>query len=340
LRCLLSSYLVAKVERTVAVAVAVTTAAVAMVAVATAAVAVMMAAVHDTRGLKAAEGTRNYRIVNGHVPPLDSETGEPSRSDARYALNNAAFVVATGAVLLRFGGRAALISALGLDFATENPELRDGLKAVLGYVPSIGPGGELALFVLAWTAVKVLCLNTGGVNGGSTAAVAMAAVATAAVAVTTAAVATEVVATATVIVTMAAVATAAAAAKTATTATVAAAMTAAAVTVAAAAESTAVAATAKAVTTAATMAASVVAAVTVTATAVGGEDIGSNRDGGGHRQQSTNIGSEDRVAVATAMETAAAGAATTAAGVPTTAPGVGADRIAFATAWEGCGCRL
>ncbi len=52
----MSSYPVTKVERTVAVAVAVvvavavTTAAVAMGAVATAAVAVMAAAVHDTRG--------------------------------------------------------------------------------------------------------------------------------------------------------------------------------------------------------------------------------------------------------------------------------------------------
>jgi hypothetical protein len=99
--------------------------------------------------LKAAEGMRNYRIVNGHVPPLNPETGEPSRSNARYALNVMAFVVAVSAVLLRFGGWAALVSALGLDFATENPELRDGLEAVLGYVPSIGPGGELALFVLA-----------------------------------------------------------------------------------------------------------------------------------------------------------------------------------------------
>ncbi len=43
------------------------------------------------------------------------------------------------------------------------------------------------------------------------------------------------------------------------------------------------------------------------------------------------------MAVATAMETAAGGAATTAASVPTTALGVGADGIAFATAWEGCG---
>ncbi len=78
----------------------------------------------------------------------------------------------------------------------------------------------------------------------------------------------------------------------------------------------------------------------MTATAVGNKDIGSNSDGGGHRQQSTIIGSKDTVAVATAMETAPAGAAMTATGMPMTAPGVGADRIAFATAWEGCGCWL
>jgi hypothetical protein len=112
------------------------------------------------------------------------------------------------------------------------------------------------------------------------------------------------------------------------------------VTVVAAAELTAVAATTKAVTTAATMAAIVVAAATVTATEVGGEDIGSDSNGGGHRQQSTIIGSKDMVAVATAMETAHAGAAMTAAGAPTTAPGVGTDGIAFATTWEGCGCWL
>ncbi len=273
------------------------------------------------------------------MPPLDPETGEPSRSNPWYALNITAFIVMVGAVLLRFGGRVALVSTLGLNFATENSELRDSLEAALGYAPLIRPGGELALFVLMWTAVKVLCLDTGGVNGSSTVAVAMAAVATAAVAVTTAAVATEVVGTATVVVTMAAVATAVAVAKTASPATTAAAMTAAVVTVAAA-ELVAVAATAKAVTMAATMVASVVAAATATATAVGSKDIGGNSDGGGHRQQSTNIGSEDTVAVVTAMETAAAGAAMTAAGAPTTAPGIGSDGIAFATAWEGCGCWL
>ncbi len=111
-------------------------------------------------------------------------------------------------------------------------------------------------------------------------------------------------------------------------------------TVAAAAELTAVAVTMKAVTMVPTMAVIVVAAVTVTATVVGGEDIGGDSHGGGHRQQSTIIGSKDMVAVATAMETSQAGAAMTAAGAPTTVPGIGADRIAFATAWEGCGCWL
>jgi hypothetical protein len=74
--------------------------------------------------------------------------------------------------------------------------------------------------------------------------------------------------------------------------------------------------------------------------AVGGKDIGGNSNGGRHRQQSTNIGSKVTVAVATAMETTASGAATTAAGAPMTAPGIGADGITFATAWEGCGCWL
>jgi hypothetical protein len=88
------------------------------------------------------------------------------------------------------------------------------------------------------------------------------------------------------------------------------------------------------------MAAIVVVVGTVAATVVGCKDIGGNSDGGGHRQQSTNIGNKDTVAVATAMETAATGAATTATDVPTTALGIGADGIAFTTTWEGCGCWL
>eukprot|EP00579_Thalassiosira_antarctica_P027810 CAMPEP_0202014352 /NCGR_PEP_ID=MMETSP0905-20130828/28825_1 /ASSEMBLY_ACC=CAM_ASM_000554 /TAXON_ID=420261 /ORGANISM="Thalassiosira antarctica, Strain CCMP982" /LENGTH=568 /DNA_ID=CAMNT_0048574227 /DNA_START=57 /DNA_END=1760 /DNA_ORIENTATION=- len=113
--------------------------------------------------LKAAEGSKNYRLENDYVPELDPETGKPLKSDSQSALTLTAFVVAGGAVLLRFGGRAALVSAVGLDFATENPQLKDGLDQVLNYASTIGTESELALFVLAWTAVKVLCVDAGGV---------------------------------------------------------------------------------------------------------------------------------------------------------------------------------
>ena len=113
--------------------------------------------------LKAAEKTKNYRLQNGYVPEINEETGKPEKSDAQTAVTITAFVVAAGAVALRIGGRAALVSALGLDFATENPELRDGLDNVLNYASTIGTEAELGLFILAWTAVKVFCFDAGGV---------------------------------------------------------------------------------------------------------------------------------------------------------------------------------
>jgi len=113
--------------------------------------------------LKAAEGSKNFRLAKGYVPELDPETGKPVKSDAQSALTLTAFVVAGGAVLLRVGGRAALVSAVGLDFATDNPELKDGLDQVLNYASTIGTETELGLFVLAWTAVKVFCFDAGGV---------------------------------------------------------------------------------------------------------------------------------------------------------------------------------
>jgi uncharacterized membrane protein YdjX (TVP38/TMEM64 family) len=115
--------------------------------------------------LKAAESTKNFRITNGYVPPIDPDTGlATTKSDGgKSALTITAFVVAGGAVLLRIGGRAALVSALGLDFASENPDLREGLDTVLNYADSIGVESELALFILAWTVVKVFCFDAGGV---------------------------------------------------------------------------------------------------------------------------------------------------------------------------------
>lgn len=63
---------------------------------------------------------------------------------------------------LRIGGRAALVSALGLDF-TQNPELKDSLNQVMEFTSNMDTGVELGLFILAWTFVKVFCFDAGGV---------------------------------------------------------------------------------------------------------------------------------------------------------------------------------
>eukprot|EP00956_Cyclotella_meneghiniana_P014369 scaffold21494_cov72-Cyclotella_meneghiniana.AAC.5 len=112
--------------------------------------------------LKAADNTRLFRIANGYVPELDPETKEPLKSDTQAALSLTAFIVAGGAVALRIGGRAALVSALGLDF-TQNPELKDSLNQIMEFTSNMDTGVELGLFILAWTFVKVFCFDAGGV---------------------------------------------------------------------------------------------------------------------------------------------------------------------------------
>lgn len=63
---------------------------------------------------------------------------------------------------LRIGGRAALVSGLGLDF-TQSPEVKDNLDSLLQYTSAMDTGLELGLFILAWTFVKVFCFDAGGV---------------------------------------------------------------------------------------------------------------------------------------------------------------------------------
>jgi uncharacterized membrane protein YdjX (TVP38/TMEM64 family) len=112
--------------------------------------------------LKSAESIRNLRLKNGWVPELDEE-GKPIKSDSKFALSATAFVVAGGAIALRIGGRAALVSAVGLDFLTGNPELQGQMNQVLSFSESMDPLARLGLFSLAWTGVKVLCFDAGGV---------------------------------------------------------------------------------------------------------------------------------------------------------------------------------
>lgn len=113
--------------------------------------------------LKNAENQRNYRLENDIVPEIDPETGKPFKSDSKTAITLTAFVVAAGAVILRIGGRAALVSAVGLDFANDNPELKANMDQFLTYASGLDQGLEALAFIAAWTLVKVFCFDPGGV---------------------------------------------------------------------------------------------------------------------------------------------------------------------------------
>lgn len=109
--------------------------------------------------LRSAERLRNFRL--DQVGDADDNTTEDA---GKSALTATAFVVAGGAVLLRVGGRAALVSSLGLDFAKESPELQGQMDTVLQYLTNdVGLGGEVLLFVALWTLVKVFLFDAGGI---------------------------------------------------------------------------------------------------------------------------------------------------------------------------------
>ena len=112
--------------------------------------------------LKSAESLRNFRLKNNFVPQVD-ENGKVLKSDGKVAVSLTAFVVAAGAIALRVGGRAALVSTLGLDFVTENPELKENLDQILNTSDNMDPATKLFLFTAAWTVVKVFCFDAGGV---------------------------------------------------------------------------------------------------------------------------------------------------------------------------------
>ena len=74
-----------------------------------------------------------------------------------------AFFVAIGAIILRVGGRAALVSTIGLDFTNDNPELQSQLQSFLEYTNNYDITAKLSIFVLGWCLVKVFCFDIGGV---------------------------------------------------------------------------------------------------------------------------------------------------------------------------------
>ena len=101
--------------------------------------------------LKVAEGVKNTRLKNGWV-----------QDNGKIALSLTAFVVAGGAVALRVGGRAALVSAVGLD-GLLTPELQSQMTQILHTADAMDFGVKLVVFTACWTATKVLLLDAAGV---------------------------------------------------------------------------------------------------------------------------------------------------------------------------------
>lgn len=67
-------------------------------------------------------------------------------------------LVAITAAVLRVGGRAALVSVLGLDFVN-NVEIKDNLDKLLEYFQGLGVGTTYTVFILSWLLVKTLCID-------------------------------------------------------------------------------------------------------------------------------------------------------------------------------------
>ncbi|KAG7348917.1 SNARE associated golgi protein [Nitzschia inconspicua] len=119
---------------------------------------------NQVRGmLKSAESLRNFRLANGFVPELDPTTGRPIKSDGKAAVTLTAFALAAGAIVLRIGGRAALVSAVGLDFLTDNPELQGQVQQVLEYSETMDPILKVGIFCAGWTFTKVFCFDAAGI---------------------------------------------------------------------------------------------------------------------------------------------------------------------------------
>ena len=83
----------------------------------------------------------------------DRDPAEATRS----AFVASATVVVAGALVLRLGGRAALVSVLGLDFVAEMG-LGDQIDQVMGISAQLGPLSIIG-FVLAWCVAKVFLLD-------------------------------------------------------------------------------------------------------------------------------------------------------------------------------------
>jgi uncharacterized membrane protein YdjX (TVP38/TMEM64 family) len=67
-------------------------------------------------------------------------------------------LLASSVAIFRFGGRAAFISFLGLDFVAD-ADLKTKLDDFVHFASGLGSVNEYALFLLLWIVVKTLCLD-------------------------------------------------------------------------------------------------------------------------------------------------------------------------------------
>ena len=85
------------------------------------------------------------------------EEGNESGADAKSAFVASAAAVIMGAFILRLGGRAALVSVLGLDVVADLG-LGDQINDVVSYANALG-GWAVVGFFAAWAVAKVFLLN-------------------------------------------------------------------------------------------------------------------------------------------------------------------------------------
>ena len=85
------------------------------------------------------------------------EEGNESGADAKSAFVASAAAVVVGAFILRLGGRAALVSVLGLDVVADLG-LGDQINDVVSYANALG-GWAVVGFFMAWVVAKVFLLD-------------------------------------------------------------------------------------------------------------------------------------------------------------------------------------
>jgi len=88
----------------------------------------------------------------------NDEDKDAREESAKSAVASTAFGVAIVALILRFGGRAALLNVLGLN-AEADEELSKQVADIVAWKESLPPAVFFGGYTLLWTAAKTLCFD-------------------------------------------------------------------------------------------------------------------------------------------------------------------------------------